>query len=96
MSRRQQTDGELLDRAERQYDANTRAIVSFMAEEIYYPHLLMEASRQWRAREPEIAWTLGPLAAVTVPCGCHSGCDWCAGAKWLTERCKQAKTEAGE
>lgn len=86
----------IIEQAETQYNNNTAAIVKFMAQEIYYSHILLETVKQWRAVDRELSWTLGPCASVVVECGCFDGCEWCGGAKWLTERCKQAKTEAGE
>jgi len=69
-----------------------------LGDVIGYGRMMQLAEQLWRKKLEEDdmgggEFVSGPCKALTVPCGCKSGCDWCEGAEWLTKKVKDIKNE---
>ena len=62
-----------------------------LGDRIGYGNLMVRASKIWRNFVGGGAFAVGPCIGLTEPCGCGSGCDWCAGSGWLTAKVKALK-----
>jgi len=75
-----------------------KKLIKRIGDQIGYGRMMQLAQECWR--EVLIPQGLeggefqsGPCVGMTEPCGCKGGCDWCAGALWLTKHVKTIKDE---
>lgn len=80
--------------------AYEEAAAKKLGDEIGYGRMMQLAQKIWRQslvtqglEGGEFAY--GPCVALTVPCGCKGGCDWCEGSMWLTKKVKKLKDASG-
>lgn len=77
--------------------SSPREAVKYMAERMGYGFLMATTETLWREKNelenefPGSEHTVGPCAALLVPCVCRSAgapepCDWCCGAGRVTKR----------
>ena len=77
--------------------ASEERMVKTLGEKIGYGRMMQLAQKLWRQAlidqgyPPGGEFVSGPCKALTVECGCKSGCDWCEGSGWLTKKVKELK-----
>lgn len=80
-----------------EYEKVVKDVIS-LCEANGYGFVMDEAMKAWALKEEAKGtggnFVIGPCEALTVPCECVKGCEWCEGVGWLTKRVKQAKTLA--
>ncbi len=77
-------------------NANEKEFIKNVGDKMGYGRIMQLAQECWSdiLKEEGFAggeFRIGPCVAMTVSCGCKTGCDWCGGSRWLTEHVKTIK-----